>query len=47
MEQKKCNFCEKAKIKLSWAFFVSMYITMLVVWGQVAMIKYIIKLFNS
>jgi hypothetical protein len=46
MEQpKKCNFCKKARKKFSWYFVVMFYATILLVWGQIELIKFIKNLF--
>ena len=47
MEKKKCNFCKKAKSKFSLYIFFSVYVAILVIWGQIELIKYIIKLIHS
>lgn len=47
MEKKKCNFCKRAKSKFSFYIFFSVYVATLCIWGQVELIKFIIKLINS
>jgi dTDP-glucose pyrophosphorylase len=44
MEEKKCNFCEKSKKKFSKYTVIGLYLLTLMIWGQIDMIKYIIKL---
>jgi len=45
MEQKKgCNFCKNSKKKFSKYTIVGLYVFVLMVWGQIDMIKYIMKL---
>ena len=46
MEQKKgCNFCKRAKKKFSWWIYLSLYVLLLAIIGQVQVVKYIISLF--
>jgi hypothetical protein len=46
-EQKKCNFCKRAKKKFSKLIYLSIYLIVLVVWGQIELIKWIIDLISK
>lgn len=44
MEEKKCNFCKKAKGKFSKYTLIGIYLLIVMIWGQVEIVKYLIKL---
>jgi hypothetical protein len=46
MEKKKCNFCKSSRKKINKFIYLAIYVGGLAIWGQIELIKYIIKLFN-
>ena len=45
--KQNCKFCQRAKKKYPKWIYASLYIMGLAIWGQIELIKLIIKFFNS
>ena len=46
MEEKKCRFCKKAKKRISKYAIISIYLLILVIIGQIQLVKFILSLLN-
>jgi hypothetical protein len=44
--KKKCNFCKRSKKKFSKWIYFSIYFIILAIWGQIELIRFIIKLLH-